>query len=102
MFGRECMRTGFQCSVNSNYPCKVLKHRCKVEDQKVVHKRSSIILVEQALLGTFEGTRDQLVPGRVLSASPSGPPAMLRPRTGIRHLLQTKRREESLLGNNNV
>lgn len=41
------------CGVNSHYPRKLLKHRCKVEDQKVVHECSSIILVEQALLRTF-------------------------------------------------
>lgn len=40
-------------SVNGHYPCNVLKHRGKVEDQQVVHKRGSVVLVEKALLGTF-------------------------------------------------
>lgn len=49
----ECSETGFQSSANSHYPCKVFKHRCKVEDEKVVNKCSPIILVVKALLGTF-------------------------------------------------
>lgn len=52
MSSSECRRRRV-FSVNSHYPCKVLKHRCEVEDEEVVHKRSPVILVEQALLGTF-------------------------------------------------
>lgn len=35
----------FHSSINMNYLCKVLKQGCKIEDEKVVHKGSSIILV---------------------------------------------------------
>lgn len=100
-FGSTCGQTSFQ-SVNSHYLCKVLKHRCKVEDKEVVHKGSSIILVEEALLGALEGTRDQLVPGRVLSASPSTPSAVLGPCAGIWHPLQKKKKEAESIGTEGV
>jgi len=57
-----------------------------------VHKRCSIVLVEQALLSTLEGTRDQLISGRVHSASPPGPPAMFLPGARIRHPLSKEER----------
>lgn len=84
-FGSE-RRAALQ-NANSCYPCKVLKGWCKVEHQKVVDESSSIILVEQALLGTFQGVTDQLVPVQILSASPSVPPAVPWPHTGIGHPL---------------
>lgn len=50
-----------------------------------MHKCSSIVLVEQALLGTFQGTGDQLVSRRILSAPPPSPTAMLGACAVVRH-----------------
>lgn len=71
--------------LNISYPCQVLKHRRKVENKKIVDECSSIVLVQQALLGTFQGAGDQLVPGRVLSGPPPSPAAVLGASTSVGH-----------------
>lgn len=71
--------------LNISYPCQVLKHRCKVENKKIVDEGSSIVLVQQALLGTFQGAGDQLVPGRVFSGPPPSPTAVLGASTSVGH-----------------
>lgn len=35
----------FHKTIIMNYLCKVLKQGCKIQDKKIVHKGSSIVLV---------------------------------------------------------